>query len=55
VSTHPVCLSVRGSLYTSIVVPDEGYLAQCYALCKQYNVLLICDEIQTVCTGLDCP
>ncbi|KAG8815243.1 ornithine aminotransferase [Serendipita sp. 400] len=30
-----------------IVVPDEGYLAEAYKLCKQHKVLLICDEIQT--------
>ncbi|KAG8815299.1 ornithine aminotransferase [Serendipita sp. 399] len=30
-----------------IVVPDDGYLAEVYKLCKQHNVLLICDEIQT--------
>ncbi|KZV83964.1 ornithine-oxo-acid aminotransferase [Exidia glandulosa HHB12029] len=30
-----------------IVVPDEGYLAKCKALCEKHNVLLICDEIQT--------
>jgi len=30
-----------------IVVPETGYLSTCYALCKKYNVLLICDEIQT--------
>lgn len=30
-----------------IVVPDEGYLLQCYNLCKKYNVLFIADEIQT--------
>ncbi|KAF8999875.1 pyridoxal phosphate-dependent transferase [Cyathus striatus] len=30
-----------------IVVPPEGYLAKVAALCKKYNVLLICDEIQT--------
>lgn len=35
-------------LQCSIVVPDEGYLAKCHELCKKYNVLLICDEIQTV-------
>lgn len=28
-------------------VPDFGYLASCYLLCKQYNVLFIADEIQT--------
>jgi bifunctional pyridoxal-dependent enzyme with beta-cystathionase and maltose regulon repressor activities len=31
-----------------IVVPPEGYLAKVQALCKKHNVLLICDEIQTV-------
>jgi len=30
-----------------IVVPDPGYLAEAHKLCKQHNVLLICDEIQT--------
>ncbi|KAF3927049.1 hypothetical protein AA313_de0200140 [Arthrobotrys entomopaga] len=30
-----------------IVVPDEDYLTQVAALCKQYNVLFIADEIQT--------
>ncbi len=30
-----------------VVVPDEGYLAQAAALCKESNVLLIADEIQT--------
>lgn len=30
-----------------VVVPDEGYLAKCAALCKAANVLLIADEIQT--------
>jgi ornithine--oxo-acid transaminase len=31
----------------SIYVPDDGYLAKCAEICKKYNVLLICDEIQT--------
>lgn len=31
-----------------IIVPEPGYLAHVHQLCKQYNVLLICDEIQTV-------
>lgn len=31
-----------------IVVPPEGYLRQVRELCTQHNVLLICDEIQTV-------
>lgn len=30
-----------------VVVPDEGYLAGAAALCKEANVLLIADEIQT--------
>ncbi len=30
-----------------VVVPDEGYLAKCYAICKSANVLFIGDEIQT--------
>ncbi|KAI6003282.1 pyridoxal phosphate-dependent transferase [Pisolithus orientalis] len=30
-----------------IVVPPTGYLAQVRKLCTKYNVLLICDEIQT--------
>ncbi|KAG7665561.1 CAR2 [[Candida] subhashii] len=30
-----------------IVVPPEDYLPRVQELCKQYNVLLICDEIQT--------
>lgn len=30
-----------------VVVPDDGYLAQAAALCKEANVLLIADEIQT--------
>jgi len=30
-----------------IVTPPPGYLAKCAELCRQHNVLLICDEIQT--------
>ncbi len=30
-----------------IVVPPEGYLAQCAEICRENDVLLICDEIQT--------
>jgi ornithine--oxo-acid transaminase len=30
-----------------VVIPDEGYLAKCFALCKKNNVLFIADEIQT--------
>lgn len=30
-----------------VIVPDEGYLAKAYALCKAKNVLFIADEIQT--------
>jgi ornithine--oxo-acid transaminase len=30
-----------------VVVPDEGYLKKAHKLCKEKNVLLICDEVQT--------
>ncbi|MDH6312469.1 ornithine--oxo-acid transaminase [Parabacteroides sp. PFB2-10] len=30
-----------------VVVPDEGYLRDCYALCKAHDVLFMADEIQT--------
>jgi len=30
-----------------VFVPEENYLSQCNALCKQHNVLFIADEIQT--------
>ena len=30
-----------------IVVPPEGYLAQCARVCRERNVLLIADEVQT--------
>ncbi len=30
-----------------VVVPDEGYLAKAYAICKAANVLFIADEVQT--------
>jgi len=30
-----------------IIIPPEGYLAECARICKDNNVLLICDEIQT--------
>lgn len=30
-----------------VVLPDDGYLSKVRALCSQYNVLLIADEIQT--------
>lgn len=30
-----------------VVIPDEGYLTKVSALCTQYNVLFIADEIQT--------
>ena len=30
-----------------VIVPDEGYLAKAAAMCKEANVLLIADEIQT--------
>src|SRR5690606_9284665 len=30
-----------------VFVPNDGYLAQAYALCKEHNVLFIADEVQT--------
>ncbi|HVE49839.1 MAG TPA: ornithine--oxo-acid transaminase [Casimicrobiaceae bacterium] len=30
-----------------IIVPPDGYLAQCAAICRAHNVLLIVDEVQT--------
>jgi ornithine--oxo-acid transaminase len=30
-----------------ILIPPAGYLAECAAICKEQNVLLICDEIQS--------
>lgn len=30
-----------------VMVPDDDYLRNCYALCKKYNVLFMADEIQT--------
>jgi ornithine--oxo-acid transaminase len=30
-----------------IIVPDKGYLSKVRELCTKYNVLLVCDEIQS--------
>ncbi|HSW70237.1 MAG TPA: ornithine--oxo-acid transaminase [Gammaproteobacteria bacterium] len=30
-----------------IIVPPEGYLKECEKICRENNVLLMCDEIQT--------
>ena len=30
-----------------IILPSQNYLEQCSQLCKKYNVLFICDEVQT--------
>jgi ornithine--oxo-acid transaminase len=38
-----------------IVVPPAGYFRQVRELCSQHNVLLICDEIQTVRAQLITP
>ncbi|OGA00934.1 MAG: ornithine--oxo-acid transaminase [Betaproteobacteria bacterium RIFCSPLOWO2_02_FULL_62_17] len=32
---------------SGIIVPQEGYLSACAAICRKHNVLLICDEVQT--------
>lgn len=29
-----------------VIIPHDGYLKQCETLCKQYNILLVLDEIQ---------
>lgn len=34
---------IRGE--AGIVVPESDYLSKVSAICKKYNVLLICDEI----------
>ncbi len=30
-----------------VLVPDEGYLKECYNICKKHNVLFVADEVQT--------
>ena len=30
-----------------VYVPHDGYLKECYDLCKKYNVLFVADEVQT--------
>ncbi len=30
-----------------VIVPDDGYLSECFSLCEQADVLFIADEIQT--------
>lgn len=30
-----------------VFVPSDGYLKECAQICKEHNVLMICDEIQT--------
>jgi ornithine--oxo-acid transaminase len=30
-----------------VIVADDDYLQECRALCDEYNVLLVCDEVQT--------
>ena len=30
-----------------VFVPDEGYIKQCYDVCKKHNVLFVADEVQT--------
>lgn len=33
--------------FCRVIVPEDGYLKACYALCKKHNVLFIADEIQS--------
>lgn len=40
-------LCVRFLYLHRIHVPDDGYLRQCYELCKEHNVLFMADEIQS--------
>lgn len=42
-----MCEPIQGE--AGVVVPDEGYLRGVRALCDKYNVLWICDEVQTGC------
>ncbi|MBC8383061.1 MAG: ornithine--oxo-acid transaminase [Candidatus Cloacimonetes bacterium] len=30
-----------------VYVPDEGYIKNCYDICKKHNVLFVADEVQT--------
>ena len=30
-----------------VYVPHDGYLKECYDLCKKHNVLFVADEVQT--------
>lgn len=46
-SSRSLFLTRRGCVYR-IVVPPAGYLTEVRQLCTKHNVLLICDEIQTV-------
>lgn len=32
---------------SGIVIPPAGYLAECARICREHNVLLLCDEVQT--------
>lgn len=32
---------------SGVIIPDEGYIKGAAELCKKYNVLFMCDEVQT--------
>jgi len=33
-------------MYSSVIIPNENYVKEAYALCKKHNVLFIADEVQ---------
>ena len=44
-----ICLSILLTISSfRVVIPPVGYLQKVRELCTKHNVLLICDEIQTV-------
>jgi len=48
--TNPHCVAVMLEPIQGeggMIVPDDGYLAKIRALCDKYNVLMVCDEVQS--------